>query len=121
MAGKPKVTIVGAGISGLCAGYELKRRGFHVEILERSSRVSGRIIAFREPAFAPGLHAEGAAMRIPRNHLFVRAYLDEFGIKDLSDFEMKNRFIYLSGYKGENKTLTVDEFENLLKREDQKL
>ncbi|GAP93156.1 putative L-amino-acid oxidase [Rosellinia necatrix] len=109
---RPIVTIIGAGISGLCAGYELNRRGFDVRILERSSRVGGRIITFRSPVFAPGLHAEGGAMRIPGSHGFVHKYLEKFGMKkDLVKFEMKNKFIHLSAI---GKTLTVDKFEELL-------
>jgi len=35
-----QVLIIGAGTSGLCAGYELKRAGFDVQIFEASSRVA---------------------------------------------------------------------------------
>uniref|UniRef100_A0A0B7KSB7 Amine oxidase domain-containing protein n=1 Tax=Bionectria ochroleuca TaxID=29856 RepID=A0A0B7KSB7_BIOOC len=52
--------------------YELKRAKFKVRILEASSRVGGRIITRRDPEFAPGLHAEGGAMRIPANHYLLR-------------------------------------------------
>ncbi|KAK0753000.1 hypothetical protein B0T18DRAFT_357088 [Schizothecium vesticola] len=106
----PTVTIVGAGVSGLVAGYELKRAGFKVRILEASSRVGGRVVTFREPAFAPGLHAEGGAMRIPGNHFLLHAYIKKFKIGSLFPFEMKNKFIYLSGYRG-GTTLTYDEFD----------
>jgi oxygen-dependent protoporphyrinogen oxidase len=40
---KNKVTIVGAGISGLLIGYVLKKRGFEVRIFEASSRTGGLI------------------------------------------------------------------------------
>ena len=90
------MTIVGAGVSGLCAGFELKRASFQVRILEASSRVGGRVITFREPFFAPGLHAEGGAMRTPGNHFLLRQYIQEFGMQsELFDFEMKNKYIYL--------------------------
>jgi monoamine oxidase len=113
--------IVGAGISGLCAGFELKRRGFTVHILERSPRVGGCIITFREPFFAPGLDAEGGAMRIPENHLLVDAYLKKFGLHEkLIDFEMKNKLIYLSGYKG-GQRLDIATFEKLLRDKDAEL
>ncbi|KAI9689506.1 MAG: hypothetical protein M1822_010157 [Bathelium mastoideum] len=111
--GHPKVVIVGAGTSGLCAGYELKKAGFDVTILEASSRVGGRVKTFREPAFAPGLHGEGGAMRIPANHFLLHQYIKNFNLEaQLFDFEMANKFIYVSGY---GETLTYDAFNTLLR------
>ncbi|KAI9691985.1 MAG: hypothetical protein M1820_009637 [Bogoriella megaspora] len=113
VTGHPKVTIVGAGVSGLCAGYELKKAGFDVTILEASSRIGGRVQTFREPAFAPGLHGEGGAMHIPKNHFLLHQYIKDFKLDDqLFKFEMENKFIYISGY---GKKLTYDAFNALLK------
>ena len=97
----------------MCAGYELKKAGFKVTILEASSRVGGRVKTFREPTFAPGLHGEGAAMRIPANHFLLHQYIKDFGLSSkLFPFEMENKFIYVSGF-GEK--LTYNEFNGLLK------
>jgi monoamine oxidase len=38
-----KVTIIGAGAAGLCAGYLLKQQGIDFEILEASSTYGGRV------------------------------------------------------------------------------
>ena len=46
-----KVIIVGAGISGLTAGYLLKKAGHNVVILEASSRAGGRIQTYRSSIF----------------------------------------------------------------------
>jgi monoamine oxidase len=97
----------------------LKKAGFRVTILEASSRVGGRVKTFREPTFAHGLHGEGGAMRIPANHYLLHKYIDDFGLKgDLFEFEMKNKFIYISGY---GETLTYDRFNELLQEKDDKL
>ena len=40
---KGPVIIVGAGMSGLVAGYELKNAGYDVIILEMSERFGGRV------------------------------------------------------------------------------
>lgn len=104
---------MGAGVSGLCAGYELKKAGFKVMILEASSRVGGRVKTFREPTFAPSLHGEGGAMRIPKNHFLLHKYIENFSLTaKLFNFEMKNKFIYVSGYGSK---LTYEEFNVLLK------
>src|SRR5271169_5004529 len=39
----PDVIVVGAGVSGLVAALELKRRGFNVQVLEASDDVGGRV------------------------------------------------------------------------------
>ncbi|MHB1355185.1 MAG: flavin monoamine oxidase family protein [Anaerolineae bacterium] len=74
-----EVIIVGAGMAGLTAAYELQRAGYKVTILEARQRVGGRIETLREP-FSNGLYAEAGAMRIPRQHDLTRAYCERFGL-----------------------------------------
>ena len=72
------VVIVGAGLAGLCAAYELERRGHRVTLLEADSRhVGGRVRTLR---FADGLYGEAGAMRIPARHEVTRHYVRELGV-----------------------------------------
>ena len=50
-----KVLVVGAGLAGLVAGYELTKAGHDVTILEAQLRPGGRVQTIREP-FSDGLH-----------------------------------------------------------------
>jgi monoamine oxidase len=78
--GSPKrVVIVGAGLAGLVAGYELARAGHEPLILEAQNRVGGRVYTLR--SFAPGLYAEAGAMRIPRAHDLTLDYCEHFGLE----------------------------------------
>jgi monoamine oxidase len=98
--GKPKkVIIVGAGLAGLSAGYELLQAGHEPLILEAQQRVGGRIYTMREP-FARGLYGEAGAMRIPRAHALTMAYIEKFGLQTL-DFPMGNphAYVHVGGVK----------------------
>ena len=74
-----RVIIVGAGISGLVAGYELSRAGHDVTILEARNRVGGRVFTLRTP-FSDGHFADAGAARIPPDHDMTIGYADHFGL-----------------------------------------
>jgi len=61
MTQKPKtVIVVGAGMAGLVAAFELAQVGHDVIVLESQTRVGGRVYTLGEKdGFAKGLHAEG--------------------------------------------------------------
>lgn len=85
---RPKrVIVIGAGVAGLVAAYELKRQGHEVLVLEAQGRVGGRIYTLR--GFAPGIYAEAGAMRIPRSHELTLRYCEAFGLP-LRPFVMGN-------------------------------
>ena len=54
------VIIVGAGMAGLVAAYELKRAGHRVTIVETQDRVGGRVKTFdSKDGFKEGLYVDG--------------------------------------------------------------
>lgn len=55
-----KVIVVGAGLAGLAAAYELTQVGHDVTVLEVRMRPGGRVRTLREP-FSDGLYAEAGA------------------------------------------------------------
>src|SRR5258707_1300823 len=78
--GSPKtIVIIGAGLAGLSAGYELKAAGHDVTILEARNRPGGRVHTLREP-FTDGLYAEAGATRIPDNHELPLSYIKDFDL-----------------------------------------
>ncbi|MGI8330880.1 NAD(P)/FAD-dependent oxidoreductase [Actinomadura scrupuli] len=95
-ASPKRVLIIGAGMAGLVAAYELARQGHDPILLEAQSRVGGRVHTLR--SFAPGLYAEAGAMRIPRVHDLTLAYCRRFGLR-LRPFTMDNpdSLVYIQG------------------------
>lgn len=74
-----KIIILGAGMAGLAAGYELSQAGHDVTILEARMRPGGRVHTLREP-FSDGLYAEAGAARIPGNHDLTLKYVKLFDV-----------------------------------------
>ena len=72
-----KVIVLGAGLAGLTAGYELAHAGHDVTILEARERPGGRVLTIREP-FSDGLHAEAGALFVPNNHNLTLRYVKLF-------------------------------------------
>jgi len=94
-----KIIVVGAGMAGLVAGYELQQAGHDVKILEARERVGGRILTLREP-FSNGLYAEAGAMRLPSTHKLVQAYIQKLGLQTTGFTKANpNSFFYINGHK----------------------
>jgi monoamine oxidase len=85
-----RILLIGAGISGLAAGYLLKRAGHDVRLIEADARrIGGRIKTFRDDPdrgmtspFQDRLqYAEAGAMRIPDSHPLTLGLVDKFGLR----------------------------------------
>lgn len=82
-----KIVILGAGMAGLTAAYELEKLGHTCVILEADrSHIGGRVRTMR---FEGGLSGEAGAMRIPTSHALTRHYIEQMKLQ-LRPFVMGN-------------------------------
>ena len=91
-----RVIIIGAGLSGLVAGYELTRAGHDVTILEARNRVGGRVFTLRTP-FSDGHFADAGAARIPLDHEMTIGYADHFELTLDPFYPESSYYVNLSG------------------------
>jgi monoamine oxidase len=88
-----KVVILGAGIAGLSAAYELGKAGYDCTVLEVRDRVGGRNWTVRRGAaldmtdgtrqvceFDEGLYWNAGPARLPSHHQAVLGYCRELGV-----------------------------------------
>lgn len=103
-----RVMVVGAGLAGLSAAYELVRAGHDVLVLEAQERVGGRIQTLREP-FSDGLYAEAGGMRFPASHELTMAYVNHFGLRT-APFTMGNPecYVYMHGRRMRQREFAED-------------
>lgn len=78
-ASRAKVVVLGAGLGGLAAAYELDHAGHDVTVLEARTRPGGRVFTERD-AFADGLYAELGAEYVDASDEFCHRYCDKFGL-----------------------------------------
>jgi monoamine oxidase len=101
---RKSVLILGAGISGLAAAYELSRKGYQVQVIEASHRPGGRNLTLRAGDLIdeaghpqrcgfdrdPDLYFNAGPARIPGHHASLLGYCKELGV-ELSPFVNENR------------------------------
>jgi monoamine oxidase len=75
-----KVLIVGAGLAGLSAAYELVQAGHQVTVLDARDHPGGRVLTLRD-SFADGQYVEAGAETFGETHNFVRHYVQTFHLE----------------------------------------
>jgi monoamine oxidase len=100
------VCVLGGGIAGLVAGYELLLAGHSVTIFEAQVRVGGRIRTWHKN----GVNGEFGPIRIPRKHRGTMHYVKEMGLAT-DRFVQRNQsgFLALRGQK-----VRRDEWKDLI-------
>ncbi len=86
------IAILGGGVAGLCAAYELRKRGYRCTILETRTRPGGRVWTVRNGTtlremsgiaqtaeFAADEYFNAGAARVPQHHVTID-YYRELGI-----------------------------------------
>jgi len=79
-----KVLVVGAGISGLVAAYELLRMGLHPVVMEASERIGGRLYSKRLGNPDNPVICELGGMRFPVSAKTLYYYFDKVGMSSNS-------------------------------------
>ncbi|HEY4090061.1 MAG TPA: flavin monoamine oxidase family protein [Luteibacter sp.] len=105
--GKGSVLILGAGLAGLVAAYELGKAGYEVRVLEYNARAGGRNWTLRGGDtytelgghtqtchFDKGLYFNPGPWRIPYHHTGLLDYCHRFGVQ-LEPFVQVNHNAYM--------------------------
>ncbi len=74
-----RVIVIGAGLAGLSAAWELERRGWDAVVVEARDRIGGRCHTFR--GFDGGQVAEGGGEYIDTTHRLMRGFASRFGLR----------------------------------------
>lgn len=90
-----RVAVIGAGVAGLTAAYELAKLDFEPVVFEQEASVGGRL---RTHHFTDLCHGELGGMRIPTEHRTVISYLEELGLCTYKFFNKNPRAYAL--YRG---------------------
>lgn len=100
---KTKVGIIGGGLAGLSAAFELRKLGFDITIFEASdNRIGGRVYTYyfdKDKRF----YGEFGAMRIPASHEITWHYINLFKLNTNPFIQSNpNSFVYVRRARAKN-------------------
>jgi monoamine oxidase len=75
-----RVIVVGAGLAGVSAAYELAAAGVDVTVVEARKEAGGRVRTLRSP-FSTGVYAEMGAQHAHAAHVRLAAWCDRLGLE----------------------------------------
>jgi monoamine oxidase len=90
-----RVVVLGAGLGGLAAAYNLMKQGYEVVVLEAQARPGGRVQTARAE-FVGGGHAELGAVRIYGSHEYTHKYVKEFALP-LTPYDTGSQAFFMQG------------------------
>jgi monoamine oxidase len=101
-----RIAVIGAGLAGLCAAYELQGLRYDVKVYEARERVGGRVESVSN--FAKGKTAEKGGELIGSNHPLWNSYRRHFGLRFSDVKEYRN-----SPFRFEGQTLSFEQSQTL--------
>src|SRR5689334_12796797 len=91
-----EILIVGAGLAGLAAGYDLACKGYDVKIVEAENRVGGRVFTHHS---GDGIHFEEGPFAFGNEEQPLWNYVQEFNLPLIKYPSMQPKFCF-QGYEG---------------------
>lgn len=96
------VIVLGAGLAGLTAAYQLMTVGHDVTVLEARDRVGGKILTMRhgdpDCSIDPPLQGEAGALVLPPEMPLPFVYADHLGVKH-EDVKVNGAELHLRGHR----------------------
>ncbi|MGZ8189847.1 MAG: flavin monoamine oxidase family protein [Methylococcaceae bacterium] len=97
---QPTIAIIGAGLAGMNAAYQLKKAGITSNVYEARSRVGGRVLS---AVMGDGLIVDLGAELINTDHADMLALVQDFDIdlfnklEDIEDLQFPKEAFYFNG------------------------